>query len=531
MRLTFIGADHEVTGSCHVLDACGKNILIDCGMEQGSDDFVNREIPMDVTEIDYVLLTHAHIDHSGLLPWIFSRGFRGSVIATKATVDLCKIMLKDSAHIQEFEAEWKSRKAKRSGDKEFLPLYTTEDAEGLLELMQPCEYGTVINLGEGLSVRYRDAGHLLGSSSIEVWMKENDITKKLVFSGDIGNLNRPIIKDPQYIDQADYVVMESTYGDRYHNEQVDYVQLLTDICQKTFDRGGNVIIPAFAVGRTQEMLYYFRKIKQDGLIKGHANFEVYVDSPLAIEATRVFYDNEGFYFDKDAMDLIHEGVNPLKFKGLKLSITSDESKAINFDKNPKVIISASGMCEAGRIRHHLKHNLWREDSTIVFVGYQAGRTVGRMLLDGIDKVKIFGETITVKAEIVKLEGVSGHADKNGLIKWIQSFKDKPEKVFVVHGENEICDLFTKCLKQEYGYNAYAPYSGTTFDLITGELIEEKAIPIKKFNYDKKPMDSYERLVNAGKRLAVVIRHKKGRPNKELAKFTGQINSLCDKWDR
>ena len=531
MRLIFIGADHEVTGSCHVLEVCGRYILVDCGMEQGTDDFETAELPMNIADIDYVLLTHAHIDHSGMLPLLYARGFRGDVIATPATVDLCDIMLKDSAHIQMTEAEWKNRKGQRAGKEPVVPIYDMNDAEGVLEHFVSCDYDIVMDLCEGVKVKFSDAGHLLGSASIEVWINEDGEERKIVFSGDIGNLNRPIIKDPSYINDADYVVMESTYGDRYHNADVDYVSELAGICQRTFDRGGNVVIPAFAVGRTQEMLYYFRKIKEESLVKGHS-FEVYVDSPLAVEATQIFNENMAECFDQEAMELVRNGINPLRFPGLTLSITSNDSIAINSDNKPKVIISASGMCEAGRIRHHLKHNLWRKECTIVFVGYQANGTLGRMLLEGASEVKLFGETIEVMAEIVKLEGVSGHADKAGLIKWITSFDNRLKQVFVVHGEDEVSTGFAKCLCDEYGLNAVAPYSGAEFDMISGRFVKEgERIPKAKKPVQRKANDVFERLLAAGRRLLTVIKHNEGGANKDLAKFADQINSMCDKWDR
>lgn len=531
MRLIFIGADHEVTGSCHVLEVCGRYILVDCGMEQGTDDFETAELPMNIADIDYVLLTHAHIDHSGMLPLLYARGFRGDVIATPATVDLCDIMLKDSAHIQMTEAEWKNRKGQRAGKEPVVPIYDMNDAEGVLEHFVSCDYDKVMDLCEGVKVKFSDAGHLLGSASIEVWINEDGEERKIVFSGDIGNLNRPIIKDPSYINHADYVVMESTYGDRYHNADVDYVSELAGICQRTFDRGGNVVIPAFAVGRTQEMLYYFRKIKEEGLVKGHS-FEVYVDSPLAVEATQIFNENIAECFDEEAMELVRNGINPLRFPGLTLSVTSNDSIAINSDNKPKVIISASGMCEAGRIRHHLKHNLWRKECTVVFVGYQANGTLGRILLEGASEVKLFGEPIEVMAEIVKLEGVSGHADKAGLIKWITSFDNRLKQVFVVHGEDEVSTGFAKCLCDEYGLNAVAPYSGAEFDMISGRFVKEGERILKaKKPVQRKANDVFERLLAAGRRLLTVIKHNEGGANKDLAKFADQINSMCDKWDR
>ena len=403
MKLIFCGAAHEVTGSCHYINVCGKNILLDCGMEQGTDIYENQEIPVPVSEIDYVFLSHAHIDHSGYLPLIFKNGFRGKIFTTKATADLCDIMLRDSAHIQEFEAEWRNRKAKRSLEKPFEPLYTMNDAEGVIQLLTPCDYDEIINVCEGVDIQFTDIGHLLGSSSIKLWLSENGINKTIVFSGDIGNTDQPLIEDPKYTDEADYVIMESTYGDRYHGERPDYYTALANMIQTTLDRGGNLVIPAFAVGRTQEILYFIRKIKADRMIKGHDGFKVYVDSPLAVEATNVFNKNTLDFYDEEALDLIKKGINPISFEGLEVSVTSDDSRAINFDSEPKVIISASGMCEAGRIRHHLKHNLWRPESTILFVGYQAEGTLGRMLLDGETSVKLFGEKIGVKAHIEKLD--------------------------------------------------------------------------------------------------------------------------------
>ena len=439
MKLIFIGADHEVTGSCHYLNACGKHILVDYGMEQGVNAFENCDLPVAESMIDYVLLTHAHVDHSGMLPLLSARGFRGQILTTEATADLCSIMLRDCAHIQMQEAEWKNRKAKRSsGVEPHEPVYTMEDAENAIKRIVPCPYDTKIDLCDGIQIRFTDVGHLLGSSSIEVWATEEGQMRKIVFSGDIGNKNQPLIKDPAKTEEADYVVMESTYGDRLHpTDRPDYVRELAQILQETFDRGGNVVIPSFAVGRTQEILYFIRKIKEDKLVQGHGNFPVYVDSPLAVEATGIFHKNEISCFDEEAMSLVKQGINPIAFPNLRLSITSDESKAINFENTPKVIISASGMCEAGRIRHHLKHNLWRPECTILFVGYQAVGTLGRMLVEGTDEVKLFGEPIEVRAQIKTMAGLSGHADKDGLIEWVEGFKERPRKVFVVHGEDSV----------------------------------------------------------------------------------------------
>jgi len=532
MKLTFLGATHEVTGSCFYLEACGKHILIDCGMEQGRDSFVNQELPIPAAMVDAVLLTHAHMDHSGKLPLLYKQGFRGNIHATGATTALCDLMLRDSAHIQMSEAEWRNRKRKRSGGAPYEPIYNMEDTLATIRRFVSHDYGKKFSLYEGIEIRFTDVGHLLGSASIEVWVTEEGVTKKIVFSGDIGNINQPLINDPQYISEADYVVMESTYGDRNHGERPDYIGELTQIIQSTLDRGGNVVIPSFAVGRTQVLLYYLRKIKDSQLVKGHGDFKVYIDSPMAIESTQIFHENMLGYFDEEALDLVKRGINPISFPGLKTAITPEESKAINFDGEPKVIISASGMCEAGRIRHHLKHNLWREDSTILFVGYQSVGSLGRLLLDGASEVKLFGEIIQVNAKIAKLSGVSGHADRDGLLKWLQSFAKKPERVFVVHGDDQICEQFTEYIRDRLGYQAVAPYSGTTYDLKENIcVVEGRRIPVDRAQETRKASSAFERLVNAGKRLLVVIQNNKGGTNKDLGKFADQINALCDKWDR
>ena len=534
MKITFIGATHEVTGSCYYLEAVGKKFLVDCGMEQGPNYYENKEIPVSPGELDFVLLTHAHMDHSGNLPALYAKGFKGPIYATEATCNLCDIMLRDSAHIQMFEAEWRNRKARRQGKEAFVPAYTMEDAMGVLHNFVGCPYDKGIIPGDGLRVKFVDAGHLLGSASIELQIAEDGVEKTIVFSGDIGNTNQPLIRNPQYLHHADYVVMESTYGDRSHGERPDYVKLLAEIIQETFDRGGNLVVPSFAVGRTQEMLYFIRQIKAEGLIHGHDGFKVFVDSPLANEATNMFGVHKYDCFDEEALDLIQKGINPLSFPGLKISVTSDDSRAINFDEDCKVIISASGMCDAGRIKHHLKHNLWREDSTILFVGYQAEGTIGRALLEGAPEVKLFGEPVHVAAKICRMPGISGHADVNGLINWIQAFDKKPEKVFITHGEDSVTELFAARLRDEMGYDTYAPFSGTIFDLERGEVLyEAQGIKIQKAEVRKasKAARVYEKLLALGHRLLSVIRKNEGCPNKDLEKFSREIQSLCDKWDR
>ncbi|MDO4804061.1 MAG: MBL fold metallo-hydrolase [Lachnospiraceae bacterium] len=539
MKLTFIGADHEVTGSCHFLEAAGKNILIDYGMEQGKNTYENMPLPVKASKIDYVFLTHAHIDHSGNLPLLAMEGFSGQIFATPATCDLCDIMLRDSAGIQEFEAEWRNRKGKRKGDAPFVPYYTMADAERILRQFEEIPYGVIAEICPGIELRFTDVGHLLGSATIEVWVVEDGVRRKIVFSGDIGNAGQPLVRDPQLIGDADYVVMESTYGDRSHGPQEDYISKLVEVVQRTFDRGGNVVIPSFAVGRTQEMLYFFRQIKERGLIKNHDDFEVYMDSPLALKATDIFNDHTYDCFNDEALELLNAGINPIGFPGLRHATTPDESKEINFISKPKVIISASGMCEAGRIKHHLKHNLWRADSTILFVGYQAEGTLGRRLLEGAEEVKLFNEPVTVAAEICQLPGISAHADREGLLEWAAGFREKPLKCFVVHGEDAVTASFAELLRERLGWDAMAPYSGTIYDLAADCTVKETVgIPFVKRDAEGNPIIAkerasapYLRLEKTAERLMAVIRMNRGLSNKDLAKFADQLNALCDKWER
>lgn len=539
MKLTFLGATHEVTGSCTYLSACGKHMLIDYGMEQGRDTFENEPLPVLPSEIDYVFLTHAHIDHSGLLPLLYKNGFAGQVHATIPTKNLCDIMLRDSAHIQESEAQWKSRKSQRRGQKPVEPLYSMEDAMGILSLFVGHRYEEKTTVCDGVQARFTDAGHLLGSSSITLWITEEGETRRIVFSGDIGNINQPLIRDPQFLGEADYVVMESTYGDREHNPPPDYTAALAEVLQRTLDRGGNVVIPSFAVGRTQELLYFIRHIKEKGLVHGHEGFQVYVDSPLAINATKIFVDNAEFCYDEEAAALLRKGINPIAFPGLVTASTSQESIAINADPTPKVIISASGMCEAGRIRHHLKHNLWRPESTILFVGYQAVGTLGRMLTDGAKRVKLFGEEIAVQAEVRELPGISGHGDVKELLRWIRSFSPAPKKVFVNHGEDAVASGLAARLSEEFGIPATAPYSGEIYDLLTGEQLRAVVpVPVKEKTSDGSVLQApkpdrksvYGKLLLALERLTSLIRAGSGRANRDVETMTRKINDLCNEWE-
>ena len=533
MKLSFFGADQCVTGSCHCLEVGGKKILVDCGLQQGRDEVSNQEFPFTAGSIDYVLITHAHIDHSGRVPMLLKQGFHGQILTTRLTANLMDIMLLDSAHIQESDAEWKNRKGARSGAPHVEPLYTVEDAARVREYMTTCEYGQRVALCEGVTVEFIDAGHLLGSASVLVDATEGGVTKRLVFSGDIGNVDQPIIRDPSPVTGADYVIMESTYGDRNHTEVWSYTDDLAKIIDETFSRGGNVIIPSFAVGRTQELLYFIREIKDRGLVKSNPDFAVYIDSPLAKKATTIFTGDLHGYLDEDALELVKDGTHMFNFTNLRMTETSEESKALNEDRTPKVIISASGMCDAGRIRHHLKHNLWRPDSTIVFVGYQGEGTLGRALLDGAKSVKLFGEEIAVRAEIVNFQGLSSHADRDHLLAWIQNVKaPKPQHVFVVHGDREVAPYFAQSI-ESLGFRAHAPQYTEVYDLIADTQLEKGYLPERKAKSaatGTRASSAYDRLVAVGQMVMEAIKRSRGRDNKSLARFADQLRALLEKWE-
>ena len=530
MKIEFIGAAHEVTGSCTLVTACGKRFLVDCGMEQGKDLFENAELPVAPGSLDFILLTHAHIDHAGRIPEMAAKGFSGPIFCTGATFVLCRIMLLDSAHIQEQEAIWRNRKARRSGRELWTPPYTVADAEASLELFRTYSYEQAFSPARGITVRFIDAGHLLGSASIEITVEENGERQTIVFSGDVGNSDRPLINDPVSPQAADYLVIESTYADRIHEKHADYVTQLAAVLQDTFDRGGNVVIPAFAVGRTQELLYFLRIVKEQGLVRGHTHFPVFMDSPLAVSATQIYGDDMEEYYDSEARELLRKGIDPIQFPDLRVAVTSSDSMRINQDPEPKVIISASGMCEAGRIRHHLKHNLWRPECTILFVGYQTEGTLGRILLDGATSVKLFGEEIHVSAKIIRMEGISGHADRQMLLSWLDGFERKPRQVFVNHGTDSVCDLFAQTIEQHFAIPACAPYSGAVYD--TGSEMftnEGNSTPIEKKTARRS--SAYDKLHAALLRLTAIVERNKNASNKDISKLTDQILALCGKWNK
>ena len=473
MKITFLGATKTVTGSNFLVEGAGKKFLVDCGLFQGqaTEQLENEDaFEFDVNEIDFMLLTHAHIDHSGRIPKLYREGYRGKVYATKATCDLCAIMLPDSGHIQEMETEWKNRKRLRKGEPIRTPIYDVQIALRSLELFEPVNYDQLIEIDDDIHVRFNDAGHMLGSAIIEVWIREEGVNKKIVFTGDLGNNDIPLLSEPTMIEDADFLVMESTYGDRHHMKNENKAELFIDIVTDTIRKGGTVVIPSFAVGRTQEILYELNNIKEhkpdNDFLKKYEmlmHTPVYVDSPLAISATEVFQENMEL-FDEETQELIKSGDNPLEFPGLKFTRTAEESKELNENDESSIIISASGMCEVGRIKHHLKHNLWNPKNTILFVGYQAPGTLGRKIVDGAKVVKIFGEDIAVNARIEYIEGYSGHADQEGLLNFLYSFVDKPKHIFLVHGEPEGQKVLKQKIIETTQIPVTIPEFGETYDL-------------------------------------------------------------------
>ena len=473
MKITFLGATKIVTGSNFLVEAAGKKFLVDCGLYQGKAELEEqnyREFDYNPAEIDFMLLTHAHIDHSGRIPKLYNDGFKGPIYAHKATCDLCQIMLPDSGHIQEMEAEWKNKKRIRKGQPTRGPLYTAEDALKCMEIFVPVKYDEIIQVSENIYVRFNDAGHMLGSSTIEIWAKEDGKETKAVFSGDLGNNDIPLLSEPTMIDNCDYLVMESTYGSRLHIRNDQKAELFLKIVSETIDNGGTVVIPSFAVGRTQEILYEINKIKEnrhdEEFLREYRTLmkvPVYVDSPLAISATQVFKENMDL-FEDEVKEEMERGNNPLEFPGLKFTQTADESKALNESDEPSIIISASGMCDVGRIKHHLKHNIWNPKSTILFVGYQAPGTLGYEIVNGAKKVTIFGEEFAVNARIEYIEGYSGHADQEWLMNFVYSFITKPKHIFLVHGEEESQEVLRDKIIEGTGIGVSIPEYGETYEL-------------------------------------------------------------------
>ena len=538
MNITFLGATKTVTGSNFLLEGAGKKIIVDCGLYQGKakEERENySDFLFDINEIDFMLLTHAHIDHSGRIPKLYVDGYRGPIIATKATCDLCSIMLPDSGHIQEMENVWQNKKRARVGKPELPPLYTAQDAIDCLKLFKPTSYDEIIELDENISIRFNDAGHMLGSSIIEVWVKENGETKKIVFTGDLGNNDIPLLDSPTMIDNADYLVMESTYGNRLHNRNDDKAEMFLDIVSETLDKRGNVIIPSFAVGRTQEILYEINKLKEqrtdEEFLKKYETLmkaTVYVDSPLAISATEVFKQNMNL-FEEEVRNEIENGDNPLEFPGLKFTQTAEESKALNDDPRPHIIISASGMCEVGRIKHHLKHNLWNPNNTIIFVGYQAPGTLGAKIVSGEKKVKIFGEEIAVNARIEYIEGYSGHADQEWLLNFVYSFITKPKNIFLVHGEPEAQRVLKEKLIETTKIPVTIPDYGENYELTDRIKVVSKVEPKDQYKYLRlEVMDRLSTLKEELEDMSKMIKEDisdEDKKDEEIAEINNKIKEL------
>ena len=540
MKITYLGAARTVTGSNFLVEAAGKKFLVDCGMYQGkiteelenSDPFI-----YDVSEIDFMLLTHAHIDHSGRIPKLYNEGFKGPVYATKATCDLCEIMLPDSGHIQEVEIEWKNRKRMREGLDPLPPLYTAEEAVNCLEILHRVQYDEIVEIDDNISVRFNDAGHMLGSAIIEIWATEDGKTTKAVFTGDLGNNDLPLLDSPTMISNADYLIMESTYGNRLHMRNDEKATMFLDIVAETLDKGGRVIIPSFAVGRTQEILYELDKLREDyGQDEEFArkyeklmNVPVYVDSPLAISATEVFKKNTEL-FEDEIQEKIKRGDNPLEFRGLQFTPTAEESKALNEDHTPAIILSASGMCEVGRIKHHLKHNLWNPNSTILFVGYQAPGTLGRSIVEGAEKVKIFGEEIAINARVEYIEGYSGHADQTWLLNFIWSFTNPPKQVFLVHGEYEGQEELKRKIEESSECSVIIPDFGESYELgKDGAILLEETEEIEAYKKEFRRLDIIDRIEELKESIAdmedVVMKKNLETDDSELIKLEDRVKEI------
>jgi len=510
MKVEFSGGVRTVTGSATLLEKGSLRWLVDCGMFQGGKELEerNRNIrPYFAKDLSFILLTHAHIDHSGLIPKLVKEGFRGKVICTKATLDLCEVMLLDSGHIQEMEAEWQNRKNKRSGRGEGLPLYTVEDVERSLRYFQTVGYDEIIPLADGLKVRFQDAGHILGSAMIEIWVEEGGGEKKLVFSGDLGSSGQPIVRDPSWVEEGDVLWLESTYGNRLHKSREETVQELSKIIQEAIHHQAKVVIPAFAVERTQDIIYTIGQLIRKGFLP---SIPVYIDSPLAISATEIFKRNPDC-FDQETKDLLLGGEKPLEVPEIIYTQTTEESKAINEDSRPGIIISASGMCDSGRIKHHLKHHLWREKSHIVIIGYQGEGTIGRRIVDGAKAVRLFGEDIAVKAHIHTLGGFSAHADQKGLLEWLAHFKNPQLEIFVNHGEEKVSMELSQVIQQQFHFKTIVPqWREERFlftpekEVFSEERVEEVVPPEGKIS------DLFSHLDRSYKRLRRKLKREKTR---------------------
>lgn len=547
MKIRFCGAARCVTGSCHLITFADKSILVDCGMRQGADTktgLPEGEFPFDPASLDAVLITHAHIDHTGLLPLLVKRGFKGSIFTTSATAELCSIMLPDSGYIQEQEAEYQSRKNERAGKPPVEPLYTAQDAVACMKYFKGVSYNETVTVTDGASVRFTDVGHLLGSAAIELWVEENGKKASVLFSGDVGRDDRPIIKDPESVDGADYLLLEATYGDRNHDASTDDEKKaqFANALKLAIARGGNIVIPSFAIGRTQEILFYIKRMLIENTVPGLERVPVYIDSPLGIAATDIYQKCEKEFYDQETRDMAKDG-DTFAFPTLRVAQTADESKAINDQKGCNIIISSSGMCEAGRIRHHLKHNLYRADSTVIFAGYQAVGTLGRMLVDGAEKIKIFGEEIRVNATIDVLEGFSGHAGKDELIEWVQEMKVKPSCIYLVHGEESALSTLAAAL-ESLQYTVEIPELYDEIDLASGRRKKAEVVPFKPAAQPRKDKkgrpapiaadanDYAKRIRKQAQRITALLEQVEGSPENAtlLRMMEKDLRLFTEKWE-
>lgn len=551
MKLEFLGAARTVTGSSYLIETRdGKRFLVDCGMFQGNkerEELNRADFPYFPGEVDFLLLTHAHIDHSGLIPKLAKNGFRGQIVTTSATADLCEVMLPDSGHIQETEAEWHNRKGRRAGQEEIEPLYTAEDALACLKYFRRVRYDQVVELTPQVRVNFRDAGHILGSAIIEMWVKEGAKEVKIVFSGDLGNIDQPIIRDPTIIEDADYLVLESTYGMRLHETNEDKVEKLREVLISTLKRRGNLVIPSFAVGRTQDLLYELNRLFKTGAVP---RIPTYIDSPLAVSATEIFRRNPDC-FDEQTRKMLANQDDPFAFEGLTYVRTVEESKAINEIQHPVIIVSASGMADAGRIKHHLKHNLWRPECSVLFVGYQAEGTLGRQLHDGAKLVTVLGEKVVVKARIASIDGFSAHADQRGLLNWLGRMKRLPKTVFIVHGEEQAAVTLSDKITEEYGVKAFIPERGDVAQLASdGWSLEERrreayeyqpAAKVAGFKevaagpgevpYPIKPFKPLKQLDSQYYNLRELLKRALTAGDGQMAEITRQVQALEDEMRR